>query len=312
MRKVVDIKPTKDVDELVRRMEESGGFVAKKVGVGVDILEKMVKDEESLNFFSFPACIIATGTRGIIRELVRRKLFDVVITTCGMLDHDLARIWRDYYHGSFLMDDEELRKRGINRLGNVLVPDESYGIVLEDKLQPILKEIWEGGKKELATHELVWEIGRRLKKEEKKEESIIYWAYKNEIPVVIPGPMDGAVGSQIWLFSQDHDFKVDVIKDEKFLSSLVFDAKRSGALMIGGGISKHHVIWWNQFKGGLDYAVYITTAPEWDGSLSGARLREAVSWGKVKGKAKYITIEGDATVLLPLMISSLLSRLGAL
>ncbi|MEM4057270.1 MAG: deoxyhypusine synthase family protein, partial [Thermoplasmata archaeon] len=77
----------------------------------------------------------------------------------------------------------------------------------------------------------------------------------------------------------------------------------------GGGISKHHTIWWNQFKGGLDYAVYITTAEEYDGSLSGARLREAVSWGKIKAKAKYITVEGDATIILPILIGSIISKL---
>ncbi|MFQ5648236.1 MAG: deoxyhypusine synthase family protein, partial [Candidatus Aenigmatarchaeota archaeon] len=68
----------------------------------------------------------------------------------------------------------------------------------------------------------------------------------------------------------------------------------------------HHTIWWNAMKGGLDYSVYITTAPEWDGSLSGARLREAVSWGKVKEDSKYITVEGDATVLLPLLLGPFL------
>ena len=83
-----------------------------------------------------------------------------------------------------------------------------------------------------------------------------------------------------------------------------------GALIVGGGISKHHLIWWSQFRGGLDSAVYITSSPEWDGSLSGARIREGISWGKLKEKAKYVTIEGDATVLLPLMAASLINRIG--
>jgi deoxyhypusine synthase len=110
------------------------------------------------------------------------------------------------------------------------------------------------------------------------------------------------------MFQQDHkDFVVDVFKDEQFLLDRTFGSKeKSGALMLGGGISKHHVIWWNQFKDGLDYAVYVTTAPEYDGSLSGARTREAISWGKMKAKAKHITIEGDVTVLLPLLVGPLL------
>jgi len=227
----------------------------------------------------------------------------VIITTCGTLDHDIARTFADYYHGSFLMDDHELKKRGIHRLGNVLVPEESYGITLENHLQPIFEDIGEG---ELGTHELVWEVAKRIAGEKGAKESIIYWAWKNRIPVVIPGPYDGAFGYQLWLYQQEHDLKLNLYRDEKLLDQIVADAKRSGALMIGGGISKHHVIWWNQFRGGLDYAVYITTAVEWDGSLSGARMREAVSWNKVKEKARYVTVEGDATVILPLLALSLL------
>jgi deoxyhypusine synthase len=90
----------------------------------------------------------------------------------------------------------------------------------------------------------------------------------------------------------------------------VFDAEKSGALIVGGGISKHHTIWWNQFKDGLDYVVYISTAVEWDGSLSGARPREAVSWGKISEKAKRTMIEGDATIIMPIMMSSLLEQMN--
>ena len=130
------------------------------------------------------------------------------------------------------------------------------------------------------------------------------------IVVFVPGFFDGAFGSQLWMFWQTHrDFGLNLFLDEQKLSDIVFDAEKTGALMIGGGISKHHTIWWNQFRDGLDYAVYITTAVEWDGSLSGARVREAVSWGKVKGDAMYVTIEGDATILLPLMYSALAERL---
>jgi deoxyhypusine synthase len=90
---------------------------------------------------------------------------------------------------------------------------------------------------------------------------------------------------------------------------MCFTAKKTGALIIGGGISKHHTIWWNQFKDGLDYVVYISTADEWDGSLSGARPREAVSWGKISEKARRTMVEGDASVILPLMASALFARI---
>jgi deoxyhypusine synthase len=297
-----DLRSGMTVAELVRQMGGAWGFTAGKIAMGVDILRRMISDGACLKFLSFPACIVATGTRGVLREMIKRRLVDVVVTTCGTLDHDLARSWRSYYQGSFYMDDVELHRRGVNRLGNILVPNESYGLIIEEKMQELLTELWREGVREISSRELCWEIGRRIC----GEDSILYWAAKNEVPVYVPGLTDGAVGYQIWLFSQDHRFKVNVLRDEQELSDLIFESKKTGALIVGGGISKHHVIWWNQFRGGLDYAVYITTAVEWDGSLSGARLREAVSWGKVKETASRVTIEGDATVILPLMVASLL------
>jgi len=307
LKSIKDIKISEKttIKELANQMKESGGFQASLLGQGVEILREMFKNKECINFLSFPACIIATGTRGIIVELIKRKLVDVIITTNGTLDHDLARIWQDYYHGSFQMEDVELHKKGINRLGNILIPNESYGLILEEKLKPILEKIY-AEKKELSTKDLIWKLGEAISKEKNAEQSIIYWCWKNRIPMFIPGPLDGAVGSQLWLFWQDHkDFKLNLFEDEQELSNIVFEAKKTGALVIGGGISKHHTIWWNQFKGGLDYAVYITTATEFDGSLSGARTSEAVSWGKIKEKAKHITIHADATLILPLMIAAL-------
>ena len=293
------------VDALMRQWKESGGFTGRKLADATDIIERMER-RECVKFLSFPACIIASGTRGIIRDMVKESLFDVIITTCGTLDHDIARIKKNYYHGDFGMNDTELHKKGINRLGNVFIPNESYGIVLEELIQPFLEKLWTKGRKEWAVYELIWELGRELD----DETSIIYWAQKNRIPVFVPGITDGAVGSQLWLFYQEHrDFKLDLFKDEQALADIVFPSKKTGALMIGGGISKHHTIWWNQFRDGLDYVVYITTAQEHDGSLSGAKINEAISWGKVREDAKQVTIEGDATVILPLLYGALLHRL---
>ena len=294
------------VDELVSQMEKAWGFTAGKLASGLKILEKMVRDKNCVKFLSFTGNLVATGTRGVFKELVKRKLVDVIITACGSLDHDIARCWKNYYKGSFYMNDTELRKKGINRLGNVLVPNESYGTIIEKKMQTFLQSLWNEGIKEVSTSQLCREIGLRIC----NETSILYWAAKNNIPVYVPGITDGAVGYQLWLFSQDHDFKINLLKDSQELSDIVFTAKKTGALIVGGGISKHHTIWWNQFKDGLDYAVYVSTAVEWDGSLSGARPREAVSWGKISPKADRIMIEGDASLILPIMVSALITRLA--
>jgi deoxyhypusine synthase len=307
-------KPIKDydlfenisVDEVVQQMESAWGFTAGKLAFGVKILEEMIIDESCVKFLSFPASLVACGIRGVLKEMVKRRLADVVVTTCGTLDHDVARSWKNYFRGSFLMDDDALHERGINRLGNILVPNESYGLIIEEKMKTLLSSLWDEGVREISTRQLCWRMGERIC----REDSILYWAAKNRIPVYVPGITDGAVGYQLWMFSQDHDFRINLLEDEKEINDLVFTAEKTGALIVGGGISKHHTIWWNQFKDGLDYTVYITTAVEWDGSLSGARPREAVSWGKIKEKSKYVTIEGDASVILPIMLSSLITRMA--
>ena len=310
------MKPIKDIElngkstvkDLVKQMYESGGFTAKKIKIASDIFNEMLDDKDCVKFLSFPACIISTGLRGVIKDMVKQKKIDVIITTCGTLDHDLARVWEDYYHGYFEADDAELHKKKINRLGNIFIPNKNYGLILEEKIQKILPDIYKE-QKEFSSCELIWKFGDRIKSEKKAESSIIYWAFKNKIPVFVPGITDGAFGFQLWMFWQEHkDFNINMFKDEQMISDIVFNAKKSGALMIGGGISKHHTIWWNQFKDGLDYAIQITTAVEYDGSLSGARLREAISWGKIKEHAKKITIEGDATVILPLVVSEVLKN----
>jgi deoxyhypusine synthase len=301
-----EFKKEMSADELVNQMEEAWGFTAGKLAVAVKILERMIQTKNCKKFLSFTGNLVATGTRGVFRELVKRKMVDIVMTTCGSLDHDMARCWKNYYKGSFIMNDAKLHEQGINRLGNVLVPNDSYGTIIEEKMQALLQDLWREGIREVSASQLCREIGLRCC----NESSILYWAARNDIPVYVPGITDGAVGYQAWFFSQDHDFKLNLLKDEGELSDLMFTTKKTGALIIGGGISKHHTIWWNQFKDGLDYVVYISTADEWDGSLSGARPREAVSWGKISEKAKRVMVEGDASLILPLMTSALLDRFG--
>jgi len=302
--KDISIKDGDNIQSIFNQMSLSGGFESRNLADGLEILSTMINDKECVKFLSFVAAITSTGLRGIIADMLKKKMFDVVITTCGALDHDIARYFSNYLEGSFTLDDADLLEKNIHRLGNVLVPMESYGPIIEEKIQSFLEAAYQSGKREMSTADIARMIGENL-----GEGSFLYWAAKNNIPVVVPGIVDGAVGSQIWMFAQKHsDFKLNVVADGELLSSLVFKAKKSGAFMMGGGISKHHTLWWNQYRDGLDYAVYITTAQEFDGSLSGALVREAISWGKVTQNAKQTTIHAEITTILPFLYSALLSR----
>ena len=311
-----DFESVDSVRSLIDQMSRAGGFTATKLAFARDILRESmerVSEEGVLNWLSFPACLCATGTRGFFLEGLKRQSFNVIVTTCGTLDHDIARTYREYFHGDFSLDDIALGEEGLNRLGNVIVPNECYGEILENVVLPWLDEI-EIERKEASPEnpwlgfgsvELCWALGDRIE----DESSLLHWVAKHRIPMVIPGITDGSIGAQLFMHRQKNpQFFVDLMADEQILSDLTWTAEESHALMVGGGISKHHVIWWNQYRGGLDSAVSITTAPEYDGSLSGARLREAVSWGKVRPEAPQVVVEGDASVILPVLGADLLSQ----
>ena len=302
----IEINSNTSIEKIFDELSKSGGFESVNLSDGLDILTKMISDDKCLKFVSFVGAVVSTGLRGIIKDMIKNKWFDVAITTCGALDHDIAKHYSHYNEGSFTMDDNELADQNIHRLGNVLVPMENYGPLIEEKMQLFLEEEYKNGVREMTTAEICKMIGRHL-----GEDSFLYWANKNNVSVVVPGIMDGAVGSQIWMFIQSHrDFKLNLIGDADLLSEYIFKAEKSGAFMIGGGISKHHTLWWNQYREGLDYAFYITTAQEFDGSLSGALVREAISWGKVTKIARQSTLHAEVTTILPFIYAALISKLN--
>jgi deoxyhypusine synthase len=298
---------SEDTVSIIDAMGRSGGFMAKNLHDLSAVLDLMYSRKDCTKFLSFPAAIVATGARGLLIDLVREGMVDVIVTTCGALDHDISRTLADYYEGSFEMDDVKLHRAGYHRLGNVLVPLDDYGPLIEKRMQSLLSGLYRRGVKSITSEQLCREIGKDLA----SRRSLLTWAQRKGVPVFVPGITDGAVGSQLWLFAESHrDFRVDLIGDERRLSDITSEAKTTGGLVLGGGISKHHLLWWNLFRGGLDFACYITTATEFDGSLSGAKVREAVSWGKVKEKAKRAELNAEVTSVLPFIVSYVLTKKG--
>lgn len=284
---------------------QNTGFQATQIERAVQIIKRMKKERATV-FLSFTSNMVASGLRGIFAELCKRKFIDVIITAGGSLDHDLIRAYDDYYIGDFFMDDVELHRKGVNRLGNILIPNERYEL-LEKKIKPVFERLYKKGKMS-SPSEIAREIGESISAKDGGK-SFLYWAARNNIPVYCPGITDSAIGLQAYFFKQQakrRDFGIDVTKDMPQLAQTVLTANKTGAIVLGGGISKHHTIGVNILRGGLDYAVYVTTASPWDGSLSGARTQEAVSWGKISEKAKTanaVTVDGDATVVFPIILS---------
>jgi deoxyhypusine synthase len=286
------------VNDLIELYSKIHGFMSAHLYEAIEIVKEM-RDKCDTRILSFTGNIIATGIRGIIAQLLREKIFNIVMTTCGAIDHDIAKSFGGrYLKGVFEADDVELHKKKIHRLGNVFIPIDDYGPLIERTVHRILRElVSRDASKIYSIREILYEIGKRIS----DEKSILKSAAEAAIPIYVPGFLDGAFGTALLTFSQFNRILIDVFKDEKELADVVFHSECIGALIIGGGISKHHTLWWAQFHGGLDYAIYITTAVEWDGSLSGARPKEAITWSKIKEKAKSVIVYADATLVLPII-----------
>ncbi|MEM3484171.1 MAG: deoxyhypusine synthase [Candidatus Methanomethyliaceae archaeon] len=301
--KVEDLIINKDdtVSGLMIKLKRMGGFMAPRVAKAAEILKEMFSSGAT-NFLSFTGNVISTGLRGTLAQLIRRGNFSAIVTTCGALDHDIARSFGARYAcGEFDVDDSMLNELEIHRLGNVFIPLEDYGPLIERVMRDHLPQIMKD-RSEISPSDLAREFGRRIN----DDSSILRAAFEKGVPVFVPGIVDGSFGTNLFFYAQTNKLKLDLFKDMNLLLNMVFDSKKTGALIIGGGISKHHVIWWNQFKDGLDYCVYLTTAQEYDGSLSGALPKEAISWGKIKPTAKHVAVIGDVTITLPLIVPALL------
>jgi deoxyhypusine synthase len=239
--------------------------------------------------------MMASGLRGVLTQLIEKKRFNCVITTGGSIDHDLIKSFDPYLLGGFGDDDAKLHEKGINRIGNILVPSDRY-VLLEEKIQKVFEKIYE--KKNTTNHlELVSEISKTL-----PQGSFLRACADNGVKVFSPGMIDSAIGLQLYFFKQEHkDFVLDETGDMNSLAQIALTATRTGALILGGGISKHHTLGINLTRGGLDYSVYLTTASAWDGSLSGAVPSEAKSWGKIREKGRVASVYGDASIILPIL-----------
>lgn len=295
--KDIELKGKESALDLVSQMDGCG-FQGAHLAEVVELIGQMKREKCTL-FLGFTANLVASGLRGIIAEMCRKKFIDVIVTTAGSIDHDIIKSFNPYLKGAFNVDDVALHKKGINRIGNIFVETEGFEI-LEKKIQPWFNELYEK-EKSISPRRLNEFMGGKL-----PESSFLHWCSKNSIPVFCPGITDGAIGLQMYFFKQEHpDFAVDVTKDMKELADIVLNAEKTAAIILGGGISKHHIIGANIVRDGLDYAAYVSTAQEYDGSLSGAQTREAKSWGKIKERGTAVQLHCDATIALPVIAAAL-------
>eukprot|EP00559_Dactyliosolen_fragilissimus_P006573 CAMPEP_0184863848 /NCGR_PEP_ID=MMETSP0580-20130426/12784_1 /TAXON_ID=1118495 /ORGANISM="Dactyliosolen fragilissimus" /LENGTH=435 /DNA_ID=CAMNT_0027362421 /DNA_START=138 /DNA_END=1445 /DNA_ORIENTATION=- len=279
-------------------------------------------------FMSYTSNQISCGQREVLRFLVQHRMVDVIVTTAGGIEEDLIKTFEPTFMGDFHLKGRELRKSGINRIGNLLIPNSNY-CRFEDWMAPLLHRMhdeqdqsykeWmiqqsnqkDGGDSPL-TPPKPWTPSKfihRLGKEINDESSVLYWAYKHDIPIFCPALTDGSVGDMIYFHSYKRPgFLLDIAADIRGINDLAVQSHKTGQIILGGGLVKHHTCNANLMRNGADYSVFINTAQEFDGSDSGASPDEAVSWGKIRIDAKPVKVCADASIVFPLIVSQTFAK----
>lgn len=315
-----------DIDAIMGAMITSG-FQATALGQAIEEVNRMINwrladDPVAANadpehrdpafrascstkiYLGYTSNLISAGVREQIRWLVQHKMVDVLVTTAGGIEEDFIKCMGHTYMGDFQLKGKELRSKGLNRIGNMLVPNSNY-CLFEDWIMPLLDQML----KEQQEQGTVWtpsKIIARLGQAINHPDSVYYWAWKNNIPVFCPAITDGSIGDMLFFHSyKSPGLVVDVVQDIRAINDSAMRAspRRTGMIILGGGVPKHHINNANLMRNGADFAVMLNTAQEFDGSDSGARPDEAISWGKIKPDAQPVKVCGDATILFPLLVS---------
>lgn len=302
-----NFEETFDFDKFIDSFKNMG-IQATNLGMGIDIVNQMIAEENKITIFlSCTSNMVSSGNREIIKFLVKNKLIHALSISAGGVEEDIIKTLRPFVIGTFDISGRALYDKGVGRIGNIFAPFDRY-LYFEKFMQPLFDRIYLEQKARgtpFTPSELIFELGREVEKEEKHEESILYWAYKNDIPIFCPALTDGSLGD-LFHFQKlkRKDFYLDILGDHNKIVNMVLNSEKTGAILLGGGVSKHYVLNANIFREGLDYAVYITTAQEYDASDSGGNQQEAMSWAKIKVNAPNVKIRAEATLIFPILVAA--------
>jgi deoxyhypusine synthase len=286
------------------------GFQGSNLGAAFSILSKMLEEKKKNKlaiWLSFTGNMISSGNREIIAYLAKNRLIDGITTTAASLEEDIIKCIKPFHLGTFDIKGEFLLDESIGRIGNILAPMDRY-LYFERFFNDFFKKLIKEFEGIPGTYEVVREMGKYVKEhkltKKNHEQSFVYWAAKNNIPVFCPGITDGAMGDLTTFFKRRNPkFAIDVTKDNFTLTKILQNTNKAGCIVLGGGIAKHFLLNSAIFREGFDYSIYITTANEYDGSDSGGNQEEAISWAKIKPNASRVKVVADATLIFPLLVA---------
>ncbi len=303
--KHIRIDENTTISDLMFKMESAGVLGAGRLGRATSILTKILEDPDIFTFLAISGPLVPGGMRYLFADMIRDGFVDVIITSGANLVHDLLEAWGGYHIiGSMNSYDPKLREEGIGRIGDIFTKNEHFE-TLETNLHNFFDKLSDDGISSLTPSELMYKLGEQLS----DENSIIRQAYLHNVKIFSPGLLDSMIGFHIWTYNQFGKMNLDFVKDMQYLSDLIFEVKKTGAIILGGGLTKHYTMGANILRDGLDYAIQITMDRPETGSLSGTPLNEGISWQKLRTSARFETVVGDVTALFPIILAAAYQRL---
>jgi deoxyhypusine synthase len=265
-------------------------------------MKRIIEDKECFKILSISGPMVPGGLRHIISHLVKIGYIDAIVTSGANIVHDLVEA---YGGGHYRVPPEDtdfsLREAGMGRIADIVVPEKDFE-TFEKKTYDFLDSLTAEQRKRLSPSEFLTTLGKTLE----DEKSIVYQASLKGVPIFSPGLMDSMLGFHMFTYSTSKEFSLDFVKDLRILAGIINETKKTGAIILGGGLTKHFTMGSTILKGGLDMAIQITLDRPEGGSLGGAPLVEGVSWQKMQTEANFETVIGDATIIFPILILGVL------
>ena len=298
-----------DARKIVSSMEKMS-FVSRETANAANIYNEMIKDKDCTIFLTLAGSTSAAGCMHIYRDLVKYNMVDAIVATgASIIDMDFFEaLGFKHYQGSQYQDDTELRNNYVDRIYDTYIDEEELQMCdktigeIADKLEP----------KSYTSREFIKEVGKYLKTNAKKKDSLIEVAYDNDVPIFCPAFTDSSAGFGLVMHQErnpKNHITIDSIREFRELTEIKIKSKGSGLFMIGGGVPKNFiqdtVICAELLGKDVDmhkYAIQITVADSRDGACSSSTLKEASSWGKVD-ITKEQMVFAEATSVLPLIAS---------
>ena len=298
----IDPTKTKDLQSFLTSMEKVGVLGAGRLGRAAEIIQRMFGDSECFNFLSMSGPMVPGGLRKVVSQLVESGKIDAIVTSGANIVHDLVEAYGGaHYRVPTGKDDYELREAGMGRIADIYVKEEDF-----EKFEKGIYAFLDGLPEEKMTTLAPTEFLRELGLAQKDDSSILKQAALQNVPIFSPGLMDSMLGFHLYTYSTAKQLSLDFVKDLRILGEIITQTKKTGAIMLGGGLTKHFTMGSTILKGGLNMVVQVTLDRPEGGSLGGAPLVEGVSWQKMQTESNFETVIGDATIIFPLLVIGVL------